>query len=101
MKKTVTGTSTYYIYSGAQVICEKQGSQWTDYIFFGGRRVGKQTGSGASTVTYIHADHLGCTRVRADAYGNSLESCHYEPFGEVQPGTRCSVPTNYRFAGME
>jgi RHS repeat-associated protein len=100
-RKTVSGTTTYYFYASAQVISEKQGSQWTDYIFFGGERIAKQTGSTASTATYIHTDHLASTRVCTDSNGNSLGTCDYEPFGEVQPGTTCSVPTNYRFAGME
>ena len=30
-----------------------------------------------------------------------MGTCDYEPFGEVSPGTVCSLPVNYRFAGME
>lgn len=50
---------------------------------------------------FLHTDHLGSTRVCTDASGNSLGACTFEPFGEVQPGSTCSVPTNFRFAGME
>ncbi|MFQ5816897.1 MAG: hypothetical protein ACE5H2_02935, partial [Terriglobia bacterium] len=75
------------------VISEKHGSNWTDYIFFGGQRLVKQTGSTASTATYIHPDHLGSTRVCTDASGNAVGSCDYEPFGEIQPGAACSLPT--------
>ena len=50
--------------------------------------------------TYLHTDHLGSTRVCTDASGVSTGACDYEPFGEVQPGTTCSVPTAFRFAGM-
>ena len=100
-KKTVSGTTTDYFYSGAVVISEKQGTTWTDYIFFGNQRIAKQTGSTASTATYIHPDHLGSTRLCTDANGNSSGTCDYEPFGEIQPGSPCGIPTNYRFAGME
>jgi len=44
VKKTVSGTSTDYFYSGAEVVAEKTGSTWTDYIFFVGR-IAKQTGA--------------------------------------------------------
>jgi RHS repeat-associated protein len=96
----VNSTVTDYFYLGGVVLSEKQGANWTDYIFFGGLRIGKQTGSSLSTATFFHPDHLGSTRVCTDASGNALGSCDYEPFGAVQPGSSCSLPTNYRFAGM-
>src|SRR3989449_10224039 len=101
VKKTVHGVTTNYFYSGSVVISEKQGSTWTDYIFFGNQRIAQQTGSSLTTAKFLHADHLNSTRGCTDATGNSAGTCDYEPFGEVQPGTTCSVPTNYRFAGME
>ncbi len=101
VKKTASGTTTEYFYVGSEVLSEKQGSTWTDYIFFGGQRIAKQTAAMASTATYLHTDHLRSTRVCTDANGNANGTCHYEPFGEIQPGTSCSVPTNFRFAGME
>src|SRR5437899_5947648 len=101
-KKTVSGTTTNYFYSSSVVISEQQGSTWTDYIFFGNQRIAKQTGSTSTTATYLHADHLGSTRRCSDSNGNSNGSCDYEPFGECQPSSSCSsLPTNYRFAGME
>lgn len=54
---------TEYFYSGSEVIAEKQGANWTDYIFFGDQRLAKQTGATASTASYLHADHLRSTRV--------------------------------------
>ena len=101
MKGAVNGVTTNYFYSGSVVISEKQGSTWTDYIFFGNQRIAQQTGSSLTTAKFLHADHLNSTRGCTDATGNSAGTCDYEPFGEVQPGTTCSVPTNYRFAGME
>ncbi len=40
-KKTVSGTTTNYFYSGSVVISEKQGSTWTDYVFFGDQRIAR------------------------------------------------------------
>src|SRR5260370_3856084 len=100
--KTVSGTTTNYFYSGSTVISELQGSSWTDYIFFGSQRIATQTGSTATTATYLHSDHLGSSRRCSDSSGNPNGACDYEPFGEAQPGSTCSAfPTNYRFAGME
>jgi len=100
VKKTVSGTVTDYFYSGAEVIAEKNGSTWTDYIFLGSQRIAKQTGSSLSTTTFLHSDHLGSVRVATNSSGTSVGACEYEPFGEVQPGTTCSVGVDYRFAGM-
>jgi RHS repeat-associated protein len=100
VQKTVSGTVTDYFYSGAEVIAEKTASSWTDYIFFGAQRIAKQTGSSLSTATFLHTDHLGSVRVATDSSGNSAGSCDYEPFGEMQPGTSCTVPVDFHFAGM-
>ncbi|MBI3664244.1 MAG: RHS repeat-associated core domain-containing protein [Acidobacteria bacterium] len=101
VRKTAGSTVTEYFYAGAELISEKQGSTWTDYVFFDGQRIAKQTGSTAASAVYLHTDHLRSTRVCTDANGNSTGTCDYEPFGEIQPGSSCSVPTNFRFAGME
>ncbi len=101
VRKTVGTTVTDYFYSGAQLLAEKQATQWTDYIFFGNQRIAQQTGSTASTATYLHTDHLGSTRICTNASGDANGTCDYEPFGEVQPGSACSLSTNFRFAGME
>jgi hypothetical protein len=65
----VSGTTTEYFYIGAQLVSEKQGSNWTDYIFFGGQRIAQQTGASLSTTTFLHTDHLGSTRVCTDSTG--------------------------------
>jgi hypothetical protein len=41
VRKTVGSTVTDYFYLGAEVIAEKQGSTWTDYIFYAGKRTAK------------------------------------------------------------
>ena len=79
-----------------------QGASWTDYIFFGGQRIAVNTGADLSTAKFLHADHLGSTRVCTDANGNATGQCAYEPFGEFTGGaSACTIPIQYRFAGME
>ncbi len=100
VKKTVLGVSTDYFYVGAEIIAEKTGSTWTDYIFFGGQRIAKQTGSTITTATFLHTDHLGSVRRCTDSTGAQNGTCDYEPYGEGQSSAGCTVPSNFRFAGM-
>jgi len=100
VKKTVSGTITHYFYSGYEIISELSGSAWTDYIFFSGQRIAKQTGSTLATATFLHTDHLGSVRRCTDSTGAQNGSCDYEPFGEGQSVAGCTVPSNFRFAGM-
>ncbi len=101
VRKTVSGVATDYFYSGSEIIAEKTGSTWTDYVFFGDQRIVQQNGTTAATAIYLHTDHLGSTRVCTDGNGNSAGICDHEPFGEVQVNSTCSVPTSFRFAGMQ
>jgi len=101
VRKTNGTAVTDYFYSGSELLAEKAGGQWSDYIFFGDQRIVQQTGSSAATATYLHVDHLGSTRVCTDASGNSNGTCDYEPFGETQVSSTCSVPTSFRYAGMQ
>jgi RHS repeat-associated protein len=94
-------TVAEFFYVGSEIISEKTGTAWKDYIFFAGQRIAEQTGATEATVTYLHTDHLGSTRACTDANGNANGTCDYEPYGEVQPGASCSVPTKFRFAGMQ
>ena len=103
VRKTAGSTATDSFYSGSELIAEKTGSVWTDYIFFGGLRVAQVVKDGANpaVTTYLHTDHIGSVRRCTDSGGNQNGACDYEPFGEVQLGTTCSVPTDFRFAGMQ
>jgi len=100
VKKTVSGTITHYFYSGSEMISDLTGTAWTDYIFFGGQRIVKQTGSTLATATFLHTDHLGSVRRCTDSTGAQNGTCDYEPFGEGQSSAGCTVPSNFRFAGM-
>ncbi len=100
VKKTVSGAITHYFYSGSEIISELSGSAWTDYIFFAGQRIVKQTGTTITTATFLHTDRLGSVRRCTDSTGVQNGTCDYEPFGEGQSAAGCTVPSNFRFAGM-
>src|SRR5271155_4590350 len=82
-KAVSRGTTTVYIFSGAQVIAEYENgaapaSPTREYISSGSAPLAKIEGS--STIYYLR-DHLS-NRVLTDASGNVLgQSAHY-PFGE-------------------
>ena len=68
VQKTAGGVRTDYFYSGSEIISEKQGSAWTDYIFFGGKRTARLDLPGA-VVHYYFASHLGPATVVTNATG--------------------------------
>jgi RHS repeat-associated protein len=80
------------------VIPEMAGSAWTDYIFFGGQRIAKQTGSSITTATFIHADHLS-VRVTTDTAGAKIGEQGHFPFGENWYSA--SATTKFRFTSYE
>lgn len=62
VKKIVSGTTTDVFYIGSEIIAEKSGDTWTDYVFVGGQRIAQQVkvGSNPATVHYLHTDHRRC-----------------------------------------
>jgi RHS repeat-associated protein len=88
-KKTVGSTVTHYVWQGAQVLAEHNGSTgavlW-DYVFVGSRMIGKVTGS---TVNYFLSDRLS-VRLTMSSNGTVLGRQAYLPFGEdfAESGTQ-------------
>ena len=101
-----------------QVVDEVTGSTWTDSINVpGAERVALVRGSAngspgtAATVTWLHADQVGTTRLLTDASGNNLVQCNqnstypqgsfltYAPFGAELDCTQSQ--TDYKFTGKE
>lgn len=64
---------------GPAFITEEQGSSWTDYIFFGGQRIAKQTGASASTAPYWHTHQLGSARMVTNATRSVVEESDFYP----------------------
>ncbi|MBU6997271.1 MAG: exo-alpha-sialidase, partial [Theionarchaea archaeon] len=70
-----------YVYSGMEVIYEKNldTDQEAIYVFGRGGRIAKKVGE---LTDYYHGDHLGSTRLITDESGNVITEASYEPFGE-------------------
>jgi len=80
-KKIVGSSVTHYVWEGAQVIAEHNGSTGAvlvDYIYNGSRMIAKVAGS---TTNYFLSDLLS-VRVTLDTSGNVLGRQAHLPFGE-------------------
>jgi RHS repeat-associated protein len=88
-------TTSFYAYLGTETLYQSIiGSSSTDYIFAGGTRIGKVTGT---TVSYYHADAEGNTRLVTSSIGSILFADNYLPFGQDN-----GMPTGsevYKFIG--
>jgi RHS repeat-associated protein len=79
IKKTISSTTTTYIYSGATPIAEyANGSLSKEYVYAGSTLLA--TIAGAST-TYHHPDHLS-NRAETDVNGALIRSFGHFPYGE-------------------
>jgi RHS repeat-associated protein len=88
----------YGLSADALVETDASGSNPTEYIFFGGKRIARRDPGGA--VYYFFADHLGSARIVTNATGTIVEESDYYPFG----GERVVVnndPNPYKFTGKE
>ncbi len=95
---------TYYLRGpGGNTLAEydDQGSLMAEYLYAGGRQVGKVVpdGSGGDEVSFFHADYLGSAMVITDDVGGVTWSGTYLPFGE--PATSTGTPDHYRFTQHE
>jgi RHS repeat-associated protein len=73
--------TTVYIYSGMNVIYEKNlnTGQYATYVYGPTGRIAKKVGT---LTDYYHTDHLGSTRLITDESGNTVTDISYTPFGE-------------------
>jgi RHS repeat-associated protein len=99
-KASGTPYKLYWYDTGGNVLAETgaDGSNPTEYIFFGGRRIARRDSSGAAV--YYLSDMLGSSRVVADSNGNLLDDCDFLPYGQ----TNCfasSSGNHYLFTGKE
>ena len=101
VKKSGGSNTTLYWYAPwGDVLTETgaDGSNPTEYIFFGGRRIARRDSSG--NVSYYLSDILGSSRVIADSNGNLLDDCDFLPYGS-EVCAASSSGNHYKFDGME
>ena len=90
----------YWYGAGTEILDESDlsGNITDEYIFFGGKRIGRRDSSG--NVVYYAADHLGTSRVVASSTGSILDQSDFYPYGGERVLTSSSGNT-YKFEGKE
>jgi RHS repeat-associated protein len=102
-KRVEKSNGTLYWYDPSGNILEEtdlSGNLLHDYIYFGGKRIARQDGSGASTAYYYFQDHLGTGLMMVDGWGHVQQQSVYYPFGGERVITN-NVANNYKFTGLE
>jgi RHS repeat-associated protein len=100
VKKQSAGRLYWYGASG-EVLAETgaDGSNPTEYIFFGGKRIARRDSSG--NVIYYLSDMLGSSRVVTNADGTTiLDDCDFLPYGS-EVCAASSSGNHYLFTGLE
>jgi len=99
VRKTTGSTWTEYFYApDGKVLSEYNGTGYPkEYIYAGDRLIAQYNG-GTGTTNFIHADHLGTTRVVTAVNQSVLDSMDYLPFGQQVAG---GSVTTHKFTGIE
>lgn len=99
ISKTEAGTTTGYLYDGADAVQETQGATINPLLTGLGidQRYARNDSGGR---TYFLTDHLGSTRALTDATGNVVNRYDYTAYGQTsQTGSGFSNP--YQYTGRE
>jgi RHS repeat-associated protein len=99
--KTVSGTTTQYLWGNGLILDEKTGSASPTYYFYGpgGRPVAQIDPSG--NAHYYHVDQIGSVRAVTNASGAVDATFTYDPYGNVNSNTNPgSITNNLRYAGQ-
>jgi RHS repeat-associated protein len=102
-KRVEKSNGTLYWYGPSGEILEEtdlSGNLRHDYIYFAGKRLARQDGTGATTVYYYFQDHLGTGLMMVDGWGHVQQQSVYYPFGGERVITN-NVANNYKFTGLE
>jgi RHS repeat-associated protein len=103
VKKTASGTTTLY-WPGADNLLDESnssGSTMGAQVRFDGILVWRANSSGGSG-EFLFQDHLGSTRVTADAAGNLRDDSDYQPYGTLYQNYGAAPSDNhYLFTGYE
>jgi RHS repeat-associated protein len=97
VRKNTGSTFTEYYYGpNGSVQGEWNGISWpAEYVYAGNRLIAEYE---SGTTEFIHADHLGSTRLVTGVTGSNLCSLDYYPFGATSSGC---TSTTHKFTGKE
>ncbi|MGH9930844.1 MAG: RHS repeat-associated core domain-containing protein [Pyrinomonadaceae bacterium] len=98
-RSSTTSGTTKFVYDGADVVRDLDGSGATIADYINGPGVDnklRQTAGG--TTSYFVPDRLGTTRGLADSSGTLASSAGYDSYGSVTSG---STPSRYTYTGRE
>jgi RHS repeat-associated protein len=90
----------YWYGAGGEILDETDaaGNLTNEYVYFGGKRIARRDSS--NNIYYYFADHLGSSRVIAQANGTVCYDADYDPFGKEVVATN-TCPQSYKFSGKE
>jgi RHS repeat-associated protein len=100
VKKTVGSTTTHYVWEGAQVIAEHNGStgaMLNEYVFANGRMIAREGGS-SGRIFFLN-DRLSARATITDGNGNIQGRQSHLPFGEEL--TAMGTTDKHRFTSYE
>ena len=99
IQTTENSTTTTYIYSGLNVLYEENTTGSATYIYGPTGKIAKRTTINEETnIYYVHADHLGSTRLVTDGSKNIVSAATYHPYGELETKEGSE---DYLFTGKE
>jgi len=95
MQKSVGSTSLTYLYDlSGKVVAEDNGTSWgPGYVYMGNQLLALYSGG---TTYFVHADHLGSSRVLTAMNKSVYDKPDYLPYGEQIAG---DTATSHKFTG--
>ena len=93
---TLANTVTSWSDSYETKVIEGGATENTAYYFANGQLIGKKDKDGVRT--YVHADHLGSTRLITNSSGSTVETTAYDPWGKVKNG---GTKSKFLYTGQE
>lgn len=102
VKKTVNGTTTYFIYDQRGNLIEGADGNNTpasDYVYLESTPVARLDMQPTEEIYFYHTDHLGTPMLMTDELGVEVWEVEYLPFGEEYAITG-TITNNLRFPGQ-
>jgi RHS repeat-associated protein len=105
VRKTVAGTTTYFLWSGSELIEEYDGAgdRRVQYIYgaeYGPVHIRADNALRVETVFDVHMDHLSTPRLVTDPSEVVVWRAEYASFGEVSVDSSSSLTFNVRLPGQ-